>query len=87
MSREEILSFFYDSIEYKKSKFGVLMTDNDYVDGILRILAHQINEKTNKPVSVLGLDDKTAGHHKKVDNLPPNELKIIDRVKIIIKKK
>ena len=71
----------------KKSKFGVLMTDNDYVDGILRILAHQINEKTNKPVSVLGLDDKTAGHHKKVDNLPPNELKIVERVKIIIKKK
>ena len=58
-----------------------------YVDGILRILAHQINEKTKKPVSVLGLDDKTAGHHKKVDNLPPNELKIIERVKIIIKKK
>ena len=71
----------------KKSKFGVLMTDNDYVDGVLRTLAHQINEKTNKPVSVLGLDDKTAGHHKKVDNLPPNELKIIERVKIIIKKK
>ena len=71
----------------KKSKFGVLMTDNDYVDGVLRILAHQINEKTNKPVSVLGLEDKTAGHHKKVDNLPPNELKIIERVKIIIKKK
>ena len=47
------------------------MTDNDYVDGVLRILAHQINEKTNKQVSVLGLDDKTAGHHKKVDNLPP----------------
>ena len=63
------------------------MTDNDYVDGVLRILAHQINEKTNKPVSVLGLDDKTAGHHKKVHNLPPNELKIIERVKIIIKKK
>ena len=63
------------------------MTDNDYVDGVLRILAHQINEKTNKQVSVLGLDDKTAGHHKKVDNLPPDELKIAERVKIIMKKK
>ena len=71
----------------KKSKFGVLMTDNDYVDGVLRILAHQINEKTNKQVSVLGLDDKTAGHHKKVDNLPPDELKIVKRVKIIMTKK
>ena len=59
----------------KSSKYGVLMTDNDYVDGILRILGHKINEKTNKPVSVLGLENKTAGHHKKVDNLPPDEKK------------
>ena len=70
----------------KSSKYGVLMTDNDYVDGILRILAHKINEKTNKPVSVLGLENKTAGHHKKVDNLPPDEKKIINRVLSIINK-
>ena len=44
----------------KKSKAGVLMTDNDYNDGILRTLAHQVIEKTDKNVSVLGLDDKTA---------------------------
>ena len=70
----------------KLSKYGVLMTDNDYVDGILRILGHKINEKTNKPVSVLGLENKTAGHHKKVDNLPPDEKKIINRVLSIINK-
>lgn len=70
----------------KSSKYGVLMTDNDYVDGILRILGHKINEKTNKPVSVLGLENKTAGHHKKVDNLPPDEKKIINRVLSIINK-
>ena len=70
----------------KLSKYGVLMTDNDYVDGILRILGHKINEKTNKPVSVLGLENKTAGHHKKVDNLPPDEKKIINRVLRIINK-
>ncbi len=69
----------------KKSKFGVLMTDNDYVDGVLRILAHQINEKTQKNVSVLGLEDKTAGHHKKVDNLPPDYSKIINEVNLILK--
>ena len=70
----------------KLSKYGVLMTDNDYVDGILRILGHKLNEKTNKPVSVLGLENKTAGHHKKVDNLPPDEKKIINRVLRIINK-
>ena len=35
----------------KKSKAGVLMTDNDYNDGILRILAHKVIEKTGKNVS------------------------------------
>ena len=70
----------------KKSKKGVLMTDNDYNDGILRTLAHQVIEKTNKNVSVLGLDDKTAGHHKKVDNLPPDEFKIYNKAISIIKK-
>ncbi len=70
----------------KKSKAGVLMTDNDYNDGILRTLAHQIIEKTNKNVSVLGLEDKSAGHHKKVDNLPPDQFKIMKKVISIIKK-
>lgn len=70
----------------KKSKYGILMTDNDYVDGILRILAHKVIEKTNQKVSVLGLKDKTAGHHKKVDNLPPNKDEIINQVLKIFKK-
>ena len=69
----------------KKSKAGVLMTDNDYNDGILRTLAHQVVEKTNKNVSVLGLDNRTAGHHKKVDNLPPDEFKISKKAISIIK--
>jgi acetoin:2,6-dichlorophenolindophenol oxidoreductase subunit beta len=71
----------------KSSKYGALLTDNDYVDGILRTLGHQINEKTNKKVSVLGLEDKTAGHHKKVDNLPPDEKKIVNKVLDILNKK
>ena len=71
----------------KKSKHGVLMTDNDYKDGILRTLAHKVNEYTDKRVSVLGLEDRSAGHHKKVDNLPPNMSQIISKVKQILKKK
>jgi pyruvate/2-oxoglutarate/acetoin dehydrogenase E1 component len=70
----------------KKSRAGVLMTDNDYNDGILRTLAHKIIEKTNKNVSVLGLDDRTAGHHKKVDNLPPDHFKIIKKSISIIQR-
>ena len=69
----------------KTSKHGVLMTDNDYKDGILRILAHKVNEKTNKNVHVMGLNDKTAGHHSSVDNLPPNSVAIKRKILEIIK--
>ena len=69
----------------KTSKHGVLMTDNDYKDGILRILAHKVNEKTNKNVHVMGLNDKTAGHHSSVDNLPPDSVAIKKKILEIIK--
>ena len=69
----------------KTSKHGVLMTDNDYKDGILRILAHKVNEKTNKNVYVMGLNDKTAGHHSSVDNLPPDSVAIKRKILEIIK--
>ena len=68
----------------KNSKYGVLMTDNDYVDGILRTLAHKINEKTNKMIYVMGLKDKSAGYTDKTSNFPPSESKITTRVKNII---
>ena len=69
----------------KSTKHGVLMTDNDYNDGILRILAHKVNEKTKKTINVMGLHDRTAGHHSKVDNLPPDAFAIKRRVLEIIK--
>ena len=69
----------------KNSKYGALMTDNDYNDGILRILAHKVNEKTHKKIYVMGLDDKSAGHHLKVDNLPPSAQKIKRKILEIIK--
>ena len=69
----------------KSSKYGALMTDNDYNDGILRILAHKVNEKTHKRIYVMGLDDKSAGHHLKVDNLPPSAQKIKRKILEIIK--
>ena len=71
----------------KKSKYGVLMTDNDYVDGILRTLAHKINEKTNQTINVMGLKDKSAGYTIKTSNFPPSASEIVDKVKSIISKK
>jgi len=69
----------------KTSKHGVLMTDNDFNDGILRTLAHKITEKTNKKVHVMGLNDRTAGHHFNVDNLPPDQTSIKSKILDIIK--
>ena len=60
------------------------MTDNDYVDGILRTLAHKINEKTNKMIYVMGLKDKSAGYSNKTSNFPPSQSEIITKVKNII---
>jgi pyruvate/2-oxoglutarate/acetoin dehydrogenase E1 component len=58
-------------------KKGVIITDNDYDDGLPRILAGKINEQTSKKTYIIGLENKTAGHHNKVDNLPPDFNKII----------
>ena len=69
----------------KTSKYGVLMTDNDYNDGILRTIAHKINEKTDKKIHVMGLENRSAGHHNKVDNIPPDTSKIIRKVLKITK--
>ena len=69
----------------KTSKYGVLMTDNDYNDGVLRTIAHKINEKTDKKIHVVGLEHRSAGHHYKVDNIPPDTSKIIKKVLKIIK--
>ena len=69
------------------SKFGLLITDNDYVDGIARTIAHKISIKSGKKAYVLGLLDRTAGHHAKVDNLPPDASKITNKILNIIKSK
>ena len=62
-------------------KKNILVLDNDFIDGIPRIIAHQISIKINKKVNVLGLKNRTAGHHKNVDNLPPDSKRIQNYLK------
>tara|TARA_B100002052_G_C15827651_1_gene573736 strand:+ start:215 stop:1123 length:909 start_codon:yes stop_codon:yes gene_type:complete len=61
----------------KLSNKGAILLDDDYVDGVSNSIANKINLKTNKSIHTMGLKDKTAGAHKKVDNLPPNYKEII----------
>ena len=71
----------------KSSKKGAILLDDDYVDGISNSLANNINLITNKQIRTMGLKNKTAGAHKKVDNLPPNPKEIVKKVKLILNEK
>ncbi len=68
------------------SKFGAIILDNDYEEGIPSILAGKIQKFVNKKIYTKGLKSKTAGHHAKVDNLPPTEIEMEKYIKKIIKK-
>ena len=71
----------------KSSKFGGLILDDDYTDGVSKSIANNLNLKTNKKIFTLGLKNKTAGTGKGLDNLPPNANEIVNFVKKIINKK
>ena len=71
----------------KSSKFGGLVLDDDYVDGISKSIANDLNLKSDKMIYTLGLKNKTAGTLKNLDNLPPNSKEIVRFVKKIIKDK
>ena len=69
----------------KNSKFGGLILDDDYVDGVAKSIANDLNLKTNKNINVLGLKNRTAGTGKNLDNLPPSSDEIVKFIKKIIK--
>ncbi len=71
------------------SRYGGMVLDNDYTQGIAESLAFRILEKAKKNVKikVLGLKNKSAGFSSKTDNLPPNSFEIIRKINKIIKNK
>ncbi len=68
------------------SKFGGIVLDDDYTDGVGTNLAYEIMKKTGKKIETMGLKDRSAGFSKTTDNLPPNCSEIVEKVKTIIKK-
>ena len=71
----------------RKSKYGGIILDDDYPEGIINDIAYQLTHVTNKKMFTLGLKNKSAGFSKKSDNLPPNDKDIIKLVEKIINKK
>lgn len=70
----------------KNSKYGGIVIDDDYEDGISAALSHKImKDVPSKFVDTLGLDNRTAGFSKHTDNLPPDANKIIKKIKELIK--
>ena len=70
----------------KKSRFGGIVIDDDYVNGVAKSLANDLNLKSKKQMYTMGLKDRTAGFHKTVDNLPPDANEICKRIEKIVNK-
>ncbi len=66
------------------SKYGGIVLDDDYEQGVASSIAHRMMINTDKKVHTLGLEHRTAGFHKDVDNLPPSSKKIFNKVSEII---
>lgn len=56
----------------RQSRYGGVVLDDDYPDGAARAYAHRLSGLTGVQVRVLGLEDRTAGFARCLDNLPPN---------------
>ena len=67
------------------SKFGGIVLDDDYAQGVATNLAYEMMKKTKKKIDVMGLKNKSAGFSKMTDNLPPNYLDITEKVKELVK--
>ena len=76
----------YDNIlnPLENSKFGGIVLDTDYENGVSKCLAHDLMMKSSKKVRVLGLEERTAGFAPHLDNLPPSTEKIIKTVKRLV---
>ncbi len=66
------------------SRYGGLVLDGDFENGIAKCLAFDLMGAFGKRVGVLGLEDRVAGFAPHLDNLPPTTEKICARVKDIV---
>lgn len=66
-------------------KYGGIVLDDDYVEGMTSDIAHRLMINSDKKVFTMGLKPRSAGFHPRVDNLPPTSQEIIKKIKSIIK--
>ncbi len=73
-------------VSLSNSKFGGLVLDDDYGKGCMSSIANILSVKSNKIVRCLGLEERTAGFHPTVDNLPPTAEKIFSYITSLVQK-
>lgn len=61
--------------DLRRSLRGGIVLDDDYENGVGKLIAHDLSQRTHSPIMVKGLEEKTAGFYK--DNLPPTKEQII----------
>ncbi len=66
------------------SKFGGLVLDGDYANGVAKNIAYDIMRQTGAKILAAALEERTAGFPPHRDNLPPTPPKIVDLVEKII---
>lgn len=69
---------------HSHSKYGSLILDDDFEDGVAKSIAYDLMRDTDKKVYIGGLKRRSAGFSPDTDNLPPNEFEIEDAVNRII---
>ena len=62
------------------SRFGGLVLDSDYENAAAKCIAYDIMSLTRKRVEVLGLEERTPGFARRLDNIPPTPERIVDHV-------
>ena len=68
----------------ENSRYGGLVLDDDYEQGVATNMAHKLMLKSSSPVDVLCLRNRTAGFYPSVDNLPPTAEEIVAKVRSMI---
>lgn len=64
----------------RNSRYGGIVLDDDFENGIAKCIASDLMLETLKPVRTLGLENRIAGFSQESDNLPPSEHKIVDYI-------
>jgi len=71
--------------QLKKSKYGGIVLDDDYPNGIAKQVAYELMLETNKPVRTLCIKEKTAGFQPEDDNMPPTSIEIEEYILKLLK--